>query len=66
MQHYADNFIPVIPDPQPLHTPEHPFCGDPTCPCYGDNDNIAAINDAINDGIITADDATRIIKGKTV
>jgi len=66
MQQYADNFIPVIPDTNICHTKEHPFCGDPTCPCYGDNDNIAAINDAINDGIITPDVATQIIKGKTV
>jgi len=66
MQQYADNFIPVIPDTNICHTKEHPFCGDPTCLCYGDKDNIAAINDAINDGIITPDDATRIMKGKTV
>ncbi len=66
MQHYGDNFLPVVPEDHLLHTQEHPFCGDPTCICYCDNDTIAAINDTINAGIITADDATRIIQGRTV
>ncbi len=66
MQHYGDNFVPVVPDEHPLHTQEQPFCGDPTCICYGDKDNIAAINDAINAGTITADDAQRIVKGETI
>jgi len=66
MQHYGDNFIPVIPDSQPLHTPEHPFCGDPTCICYEDPENITELAQAVREGLLTPDDATRIIKGKTV
>jgi hypothetical protein len=66
MQHYGDNFIPVIPDTIPIHTKEHPFCGDPTCICYEDKDAISDLSQAIKDGLITTDDATRIIKGKTV
>jgi hypothetical protein len=66
MNHYGDNFVLVVPEEHPLHTQEQPFCGDPTCICYVDKDNIAAINDAINAGTITADDAQRIIKGQTV
>ena len=66
MNHYGDNFVVVVPEEHPLHTPEQPFCGDPTCICYDDTDTIAAMNNAIHDGIITAEDATRIIKGETV
>ena len=66
MHHYGDNFIPVIPDPQPLHTAEHPFCGDPTCICYEDEDAITELAQAVREGLLTPDDATRIIKGKTV
>jgi hypothetical protein len=66
MHHYGDNFIPVVPEEHLLHTPEQPFCWDVTCPCHDDADAITAMNDAINEGIITADDATRIIKGETV
>jgi len=69
MQHYGDNFIPVIPvipDTIHIHTKEHPFCGDSTCICYEDPENITDLSQAIKDGLITADDATRIIKGETV
>ena len=66
MQHYGDNFIPVIPDTNICHTKEHQFCGDPTCICYEDNDAITELAQAIREGLLTPDDATRIIKGKTV
>jgi hypothetical protein len=66
MHHYGDNFIIVIPDPQPLHTPEQPFCGDPTCPCTEDKDALTDLTQAITEGLLSADDATHIIKGKTV
>jgi hypothetical protein len=66
MQHYGDNFVLVVPEEHLLHTAVNPFCWDETCPCHDDSNAIAVINNAINDGIITSDDATRIIKGKTV
>jgi len=66
MQHYGDNFLPVVPDTQPLHTKEHPFCGDPTCICYEDPETIADLTQAISDGLLSADDATQIIEGKLV
>ena len=66
MHHYGDNFIIVIPDTQPLHTEEHPFCGEPTCPCSEDTEALTELEQAIRDGLITPDDATRIIKGETV
>jgi hypothetical protein len=55
-----------VPDAQPLHTEEHPFCGDPTCICYENKDALTELDQAIRDGLITPDDATRIIAGKTV
>jgi len=66
MHHYGDNFVLVVPEEHPLHTQEYPFCWDETCPCHDDTDAIAGITNAINEGIITADDATHIIKGETV
>jgi hypothetical protein len=66
MKHYGDNFVFVVPADYPLHTPEHPFCGDPTCPCSEDTDALTELDQAIKDGLITPDDATRIIKGKMV
>ncbi len=66
MHHYGDNFVLVVPTTQPLHTEEHPFCGDPTCPCVEDQDGLTELDQAIKDGLITADDAARILKGETV
>jgi hypothetical protein len=57
MHHYGDNFLLVLADTPLLHTQEHPFCGDPTCPCYEDEQNKE---------LITLDDAAQIMKGKTV
>jgi hypothetical protein len=66
MQHFGDNFIVVVPEDHLLHTPEQPFCGDPTCPCVEDTDALTELDQAIKDGLITTDDATRILQGRTV
>jgi len=66
MHHFGDNFVPVVPTTQLFHTEEHPFCGDPTCPCSVDTDALTELDQAIRDGLITPDDATRILRGKTV
>jgi hypothetical protein len=66
MHHYGDNFVFVVPEDHPLHTPEHPFCGDPTCPCSENTDALTELAQAIRDGLITPDDATRMLQGKTV
>jgi hypothetical protein len=66
MQHYGDNFIPVVPEDYSLHTLEYPFCGDPTCPCSENTDALTELDQAIRDGLITLDDAARIMRGKTV
>jgi hypothetical protein len=58
--------MPVVPTTQLLHTKEHPFCGDPTCPCSEDTNALTELDQAIRDGLITPDDATRILQGKTV
>ena len=43
MKHYGDNFVFVVPEEYPLHTPEHPLCGDPTCPCSEDTDALTEL-----------------------
>ncbi len=63
--HYGDNFVPVIAS-NGVHTPENPFCVDPTCPCHEDQEAIGVINDAYQAGLVSADDATRIVQGKTL
>lgn len=65
MQSYGDNFIPVIPTDVIEHTPDHPFCWDETCYCHENEEAIAQVNQAYQDGLITAEDATHIVQGKT-
>jgi hypothetical protein len=61
---WGDNFIPVIPVDEAIHTPKHPLCDHPTCPCKDDPDNIEMVNQAYQDGLITANHATDIITGR--
>lgn len=64
IQPYGDNFIPIIPVDQVIHTPENPFCGDPTCPCKENNAAIGEVDQAYQDGLITAEHATDIVMGR--
>jgi hypothetical protein len=67
MQGYADNFILVIPiEDDLLHTQEHPFCGNETCPCREDQKALSTVNAAVLNGLLTPDEATAFIQGRTV
>jgi hypothetical protein len=67
MQGYADNFILVIPlEDDVLHTTEHPFCSNDTCPCREDQEALSTVNDAVLKGLLTPDEATALIQGRTV
>jgi hypothetical protein len=67
MQGYADNFILVIPSEDDLlHTQEHPFCGNETCPCREDQEALSTVNAAVLNGLLTPDEATAFIQGRTV
>ena len=58
----------VIPmEDEPLHTQQHPFCStDPTCPCHGDPELLSDVAQAVEQGLLTADEATRVVLGKTL
>jgi len=50
-----------------LHTEQSPFCGiDPTCGCHEHPELLAAIADAVNDGLLTQHEASLVIAGKTI
>jgi hypothetical protein len=67
MQGFADNFIPVIPTEEAvLHTAEHPFCCNDTCPCREDQEALTSVNVALLNGLLTPDEATAFIQGRTV
>ncbi len=66
MQHYGDNFIFVLPEENPLHTQKVPFCSDNTCPCHEDQERIAEVNQQVQEGHLTPEEATRFVLGKTI
>ena len=56
--------VPVIPVDYRYHTDEHPECFEPDCDCH--QERIADLTQAYQDGLVSSDDATRIVQGKTV
>jgi hypothetical protein len=64
MQHYGDNFVPVVPEEHPLHTPKHPFCYDDTCGCHDDETLVTDVLDAYTAGLLTSQEATLMMQGK--
>ena len=64
LQHFADNFIPVVLTDYKEHTLEHPFCWNSTCPCHEDGEEINAVNQAVQDGLMTPEEATDYVLGK--
>ncbi len=58
----------VIPmEDEPRHTQQHPFCSsDPTCPCHEDPELLADVARAVEEGLLTPDEATCVVMGKTL
>ena len=48
------------------HTEVSPFCPDPACPCREDRDNINTLNELIERGLLTKDEAKLIMRGATI
>ena len=65
MEHVADNFIPVI-ETDVLHSPQQPFCSDKTCACHEDEMLIAEVAVLVQDGLMTPEEATDFVNGKTI
>ncbi len=60
-----DNFAYVVPvDGELEHTDDSPFCYDPACDCHEDEVAIAAVYQAVQDGLMTPDEATDFVLGK--
>lgn len=49
-----------------IHTSETPFCSDPTCPCKEDPDLLADVAQQVESGLLTPDEATRLVTGQQV
>ena len=68
MHPYGDNFaIVILVEDEPLHTPEKPFCFvDRQCPCHDDQILIAEVANFVSQGLMTPDEASAFVAGRTV
>jgi len=57
--------FPVILEDDPMHLPPYYFCAtdDPTCPCREDASLITVVVQEYNAGVLTGDEALRIVQG---
>lgn len=66
MHPYEEIFIPIIPlEDDPLHTSAYPFCFDETCPCHEDIVLIAEVAQQVETGLLTLEEATALVAGRT-
>lgn len=49
----------------PQHPPGH-MCWDKKCPCHEDKEIIGKINEYVQEGLLTPQNATDIVKGKNI
>ncbi len=55
----------IVPVDEVFHTEDSPFCWvDGTCPCHEDQALIAQVAEAVNNGLLTPDEATRLVAGQ--
>ncbi len=59
-----DEEYTVVPVDYQHHTDEHPECFETDCACH--QQRVADLTRDYQDGLVSADDATRIVQGKTV
>jgi hypothetical protein len=48
-----------------VHTPDHPFCYDPKCTCRENKEAIERVQQWVQEGLMTPQEATQYILGRT-
>ncbi len=66
LQGLVDNSVPVIPVDYKEHTEAKPFCWNSGCSCHKDQDAISQVNQYVQDGLLTPEEATYLVNGKMV
>lgn len=66
--HTPDNFAYVIfvDEQELLHTTDHPFCWNDACECHEDEAAIFQVSLYVQDGLMTPDEATLFVRGRTI
>ena len=67
---FFDRPIPIPMEDDLVHTPDHWICADPTCPDKDDEELLAEaaqqVAPYVQDGLLTPDEATRLVQGRQV
>lgn len=58
--------IPIPMEDDSFHTDTSPFCYDPTCFCHEDETLIAQVSEAVSEGLLTLQEASNVVAGKTI
>ncbi len=68
LRHREESHPIVVPmEDDLIHTQQHPFCStDPACPCHEDPELLSDVAQAVEQGLLTPDEATRIAQGQTL
>ncbi len=62
-----DNFAYIVLVESTYHTEDNPFCfADEHCPCHEDQEAIQRVGQWVQEGLMTQDEASEYILGKTV
>jgi hypothetical protein len=48
------------------HSETRPFCDDLSCPCHEDRDAIEKVNEQVQEGLLSKEDADRLYRGKLI
>ncbi len=48
-----------------IHTIDHPFCYDPACSCHSNQEAMQHVQQWVEEGLLTEDEATLYIAGRT-
>jgi hypothetical protein len=66
-KHHEQNPVVIPMEDDIIHTADHPFCStDPTCGCHEDPELLAEVAAQVGQGLLTHEEATQVIAGKTV
>ena len=49
-----------------VHTPDKPFCYDPKCACHAKKEALQAVQEWVEQGLMTEEEATNFISGRTL
>ena len=66
MPFHIDRPVPIPMEDELVHTDHDPLCSDPKCPCKEDAALLAEVALAVENGLLTAEEATNLVKGKAL